>query len=110
MIKAIKQGEDHPPWTSFEELADRHIEEVLFFNLSLSSFSISSLNIYQAFGDENELAEENLILTVLLVTSMNQYDAAKILSQSFDDGKGNTMLYKLKKILTILNSIRCGMR
>ena len=110
MITAIKQGEDHPPLTSFEDLAHRHIEEVLFFNLSLSSFSISSLNIYQAFGDENELAEENLILTVLLVTSMNQYDAAKILSQSFDDGKGNTMLYKLKKILTILNSIRCGMR
>ena len=91
MITAIKQGEDHPPLTSFEDLAHRHIEEVLFFNLSLSSYSIKPLNIYQAFGDENDLAEENLLLTVLLVTSMNQYDAVKLHPKSFDEGKGTMM-------------------
>jgi len=67
LIKSVKMGSDYPALSAFQELASQHVDEV---NCQETLFGADTKQC-QVFNERD--GEDNLVLLLLLVTAMNQY-------------------------------------
>ena len=77
LIRAIKGSTDAPALDTFQDLAAQHVNEVCLLHQINFLTHQNKLKVFPL--DDDPASEANLILMLVLVTSMNQYDAPEIM-------------------------------
>lgn len=83
LIRAIKGSTDAPALDKFQDLAAQHVKEVCLLHQINVLTHQNTLKVFPL--DDDPVSEANLILMLVLVTSMNQYEAPENMFEDNDE-------------------------